>query len=37
MRALYAALLLPLAACYAQADDFFPIMGWNHVPNDSDV
>jgi hypothetical protein len=37
MRALYAALLLPLAACYAQADDFFPIMGWNHVPNDSAV
>lgn len=32
-----AALLVPLATCYAQVDEFFPIMGWNHVPNDPAV
>jgi hypothetical protein len=34
---LYAALLFPFAASCVQADDFFPIMGWNHVPNDPAV
>jgi hypothetical protein len=32
-----AALLFPLLVCCARADDFFPIMGWNHVPNDPAV